>query len=161
MVHERLTVTDGPERERGHYTSAFRASALALLTANDGNVSETARQLGITRQVLTQWRDSHADAAFATIPTSDLEAHGRTWLDASAHALTVLMTQLDRYAAIDKPPSSNDLQRIASIFDTIAQRAADALRPNPIHAPNRSRTITPIVRNTPALRSSNTDPSQD
>ncbi len=37
------------------YTTEFKAEAIKLIEANQGNVSETARQLGISMQTLSNW----------------------------------------------------------------------------------------------------------
>lgn len=38
------------------YTAEFKAEAIKLIEANKGNVSETARQLGISMQTLSNWQ---------------------------------------------------------------------------------------------------------
>lgn len=43
--------------ERRQYSDNDKATALAALDANGGNVSKTARQLGIPNTTLTEWRD--------------------------------------------------------------------------------------------------------
>ena len=37
------------------YTTEFKAEAIKLIETNNGNVSETARQLGISMQTLSNW----------------------------------------------------------------------------------------------------------
>ncbi len=37
------------------YTTEFKAEAIKLIEANQGNVSETARQLSISMQTLSNW----------------------------------------------------------------------------------------------------------
>ena len=37
------------------YTAEFKAEAIKAIEANQGNVSETARQLGISMQTLSNW----------------------------------------------------------------------------------------------------------
>lgn len=37
------------------YTAEFKAEAIKAIDSNDGNVSETARQLGISMQTLSNW----------------------------------------------------------------------------------------------------------
>ena len=37
------------------YTAEFKVEAIKLIEANQGNVSETARQLGISMQTLSNW----------------------------------------------------------------------------------------------------------
>lgn len=37
------------------YTAEFKAEAIKQIEANQGNVSETARQLGISMQTLSNW----------------------------------------------------------------------------------------------------------
>ena len=39
------------------YTAEFKAEAIKLIEANQGNVSETARQLGISMQTLSNWNN--------------------------------------------------------------------------------------------------------
>lgn len=41
---------------RRHYSDEDRASALAVLEANGGNVSQTSRELGIPRGTLRRWQ---------------------------------------------------------------------------------------------------------
>lgn len=45
-----------PRRRR--YTDADRASALAALDANEGNIRKTARDTGISASTITGWRDT-------------------------------------------------------------------------------------------------------
>jgi transposase-like protein len=51
---EGLQMVDGTYRK---YTKEFRASALRRLSAT-ANVSELCRELGVSRQLLYQWRES-------------------------------------------------------------------------------------------------------
>lgn len=37
------------------YTAEFKAEAIKIIESNNGNVSETARQLGISMQTLSNW----------------------------------------------------------------------------------------------------------
>ena len=39
------------------YTAEFKVEAIKLIEANQGNVSETARQLGISMQTLSNWNN--------------------------------------------------------------------------------------------------------
>lgn len=39
------------------YTAEFKAEAIKLIEINQGNVSETARQLGISMQTLSNWQN--------------------------------------------------------------------------------------------------------
>lgn len=39
------------------YTAEFKAEAIKLIEANEGNVSATARQLGISMQTLSHWNN--------------------------------------------------------------------------------------------------------
>ncbi len=45
------------------YTTEFKAEAIKLIEANQGNVSETARQLSISMQTLSNW-NTKAKAEF-------------------------------------------------------------------------------------------------
>ena len=40
---------------RKSYTLAFKRSALLKLAENDGNISKTAKQMGLARQLVQQW----------------------------------------------------------------------------------------------------------
>src|SRR2546430_12672400 len=42
-------------RSQKTYTAEFKVEAIKLIEANQGNVSETARQLGISMQTLSNW----------------------------------------------------------------------------------------------------------
>lgn len=45
-----------------HYSDKQKAATLAILDANDGNVSKTSRDTGIPRKTITEWRDGrHPD----------------------------------------------------------------------------------------------------
>ena len=42
-------------KKQNFYTSEFKAEAIKVIEENKGNVSETARQLGISMQTLSNW----------------------------------------------------------------------------------------------------------
>ena len=42
------------------YTAEFKVEAIKLIEANQGNVSETARQLGISMQTLSNWNNKNS-----------------------------------------------------------------------------------------------------
>jgi hypothetical protein len=50
------------------YTDAQKIEALALLAANDGSVRKTAKQTGISREILARWQTSN----LATLPEVDI-----------------------------------------------------------------------------------------
>lgn len=50
-------------RRQRHYTNEERALILAALAANDGNISKTARQLGIPRRTLGTWLENNVVGA--------------------------------------------------------------------------------------------------
>jgi transposase-like protein len=49
------------------YSDAERAEALAALDANGGNVSKTARDLGLPRKTLAEWADGHIHSDVAEL----------------------------------------------------------------------------------------------
>ena len=42
-------------KKQKNYTAEFKAEAIKTIESNNGNVSETARQLGISMQTLSNW----------------------------------------------------------------------------------------------------------
>ncbi|HEX7002181.1 MAG TPA: transposase [Trueperaceae bacterium] len=51
-------------RKRRRYTDNDRATALAVLDSNGGNIARTARETGISQSTLRDWRDDpHPDTA--------------------------------------------------------------------------------------------------
>ena len=51
-------------RKRRRYTDDDRATALAVLDSNNGNIARTARETGISQSTLRDWRDDpHPDTA--------------------------------------------------------------------------------------------------
>ena len=52
---------------RRSYSDEERANALAALDANDGDVSRTARQLGVPRKTLEDWAKGHVHPAVAEV----------------------------------------------------------------------------------------------
>ena len=49
--------------KRRHYTDSERATALATLAANGGNLARTAAETGVPAATLAQWRNAQATAA--------------------------------------------------------------------------------------------------
>ncbi len=58
------------KRQQRRYSDDDRANALAALAANGGNLSQTARQLGIPKGTLLAWRDgaAHPEAVENSTP---------------------------------------------------------------------------------------------
>ena len=61
------------KRKQRRYSDQERAEALAALAANNGNLSHTARQLGIPRATLEAWakQKRHAEAAENVAPEKE------------------------------------------------------------------------------------------
>lgn len=73
-----------------HYSDAERAAALAVLAANDGNLTRAARATGIPRKTIASWVAAPDNAAPATIrqeKTFDLVAMFQAELDAVFEAM--------------------------------------------------------------------------
>lgn len=72
--------------ERARYSDEQKAEALAALDANGGNVSKTARELGIKRTVLQQWKTRGVPTS-VTQMSHEKKAPLADRLDALAHTL--------------------------------------------------------------------------
>jgi transposase len=59
------------------YTAEFKAKAIKSIEANQGNVSKTARQLGISMQTLSNWNNK-AKAGLSRYKTVFTRAKRRT-----------------------------------------------------------------------------------
>jgi transposase len=56
----------GERKTRRTYTKEFKLEAIQLAESRDGNVSEVARNLGISANVLNRWiREYHADKQYS------------------------------------------------------------------------------------------------
>ncbi|MFT2721695.1 transposase [Deinococcus sp. A31D244] len=55
---KKKTVDGGPQRTRPTYTHEQKLTILAALAANNGNISQTARQTGVSRDKLREWQAS-------------------------------------------------------------------------------------------------------
>ncbi len=78
-------------RAQRRYSDDERAAALAALAANGGNLSQTARQLGIPKATLRAWRDgaAHPEASENSTPKKAALAHR---LEEVAHQILDGMT---------------------------------------------------------------------
>jgi len=54
-------------REKRQYSDTDRGAALAALDANGGNVNKTARETGVPRVTLIEWRDGRVSADVSNI----------------------------------------------------------------------------------------------
>jgi hypothetical protein len=72
--------------ERRRYSDEDRASALAALDANDGNLQRTARQVGLPRKTLAEWAKGRASPAVAEL-RHQKKGELADRFDALAHAL--------------------------------------------------------------------------
>lgn len=57
-----ITMSEKTKKTRRRYSDEFRASALAALEANGGNVERTAKALDIPRKTLELWRDGQNES---------------------------------------------------------------------------------------------------
>ena len=75
---------------RRHYSDEERATALAVLTANGGNVTRSAREVGVSRKTLAYWRDNPNGAAPADLRHEKVDDLLAMWrrIAAKAGALT-------------------------------------------------------------------------
>lgn len=60
-------MTDSPRRRQRHWVPEARAEVLAVLIANGGNVSKTARETGAPGATIRMWRDAPEKAAPAEV----------------------------------------------------------------------------------------------
>ena len=63
-------------KKQKFYTAEFKAEAIKAIEENKGNVSETARQLGISMQTLSNWQNKAKAGTLAGTPqySSDVVA---------------------------------------------------------------------------------------
>ena len=114
---------------RRSYSDAERAEALAALDANGGDVSKTARQLGIPRVTLLGWASGRVHPSVSELRQSKKEGLADR-LEAVAHQL------LDLFP--DKAKDAN-LQQVATSFG-IAIDKMRLLREQPTSIAGRELT---------------------
>lgn len=84
--------------KRQQHSDQFKAEALAALDANGGNVSKTARELGIGRSTLKTWRDGMGVHPEVAEIRQHKKQHLADRLEAIAHrALDGLLDRPDDY----------------------------------------------------------------
>jgi transposase-like protein len=99
------------------YTDAEKASALALLQANAGNVTRTCRDLGIPAATLRDWRDgegvNHAVAEIREGKIEELDTKEVISRASGKDAVIAAATATDKMRLLQNKPTainSNDLR---------------------------------------------------
>lgn len=82
---------------RRRYSDEERAAALAELEANGGNVTWTARELGVPESTLRRWRDDPNMAAPAELRAQKKESLADMWEKVARQALAFLGRAFDDY----------------------------------------------------------------
>jgi Bacterial regulatory protein, Fis family len=114
---------------RGEYSEEEKARALTALAANRGDVSRTARQLGISRRTLKRWVDAAGSAMprASSVGQADSLPFGSDW-DGDGR-LTACPTDSAGRPGADAASDAHSLPRgpLADELEAVARRLAGAL----------------------------------
>lgn len=122
---------------RRHYSDNDRAAALAVLEANDGNVTRAAKEAGVPAATLRLWRDAPEQAAPAEVRSrahEDLSVVYRSVADKAAALLDATLDKLTPAAVATNPKMLAAVSAVASTATdkyyrlTSGADAADDLR---------------------------------
>jgi transposase-like protein len=108
--------------EKRHYTPEEKKVVLACLEANGGNLSKTARECGVARSTLIEWRDHPTGDATpdpAEIDTLKKEIQG-SFVDKIKQTRERL---LDRIYEVSK--TEQDLFKLSGAFKTVMEAASE------------------------------------
>lgn len=133
------------------YTDSQVAAALAALEVNGGNVSQTSRELGISRPTLIEWRDRSG----LTLPTPEKTPHdfASLWAEKQQKVLELIDAKSDT-------ASFRDLSIFAGIAADKHQDYRDGRKGAQVNIDNRTQVQADsvILQIVQARQSTQVDP---
>lgn len=138
-----------PKRKRTDYSDEFKKKAVKLLITNDSNVSKTAKELGITRSMLINWRKDErfkvdeetaieiktggSVSSVSTLDTPEVEAE----------IAQVVMDSIQKLGTII--PRISDPYKLTTIIKTMVE-AQEKIK-SPSEGEGSAKTITNYIQN--------------
>lgn len=154
----RVTSPSRPLTPKRTYTDADRVRALAALELNQGNITRTAEETGITRLTIRTWRDSALEATpDRPLANQSLTTGKPDWADLYGRAATlgarIITKNLRRYRHLAlKPSELRDVAVISGIAVDKHLDYRDGRKGAQVNVSANAQAGVVIQRNTPSLR---------